>query len=61
MAALAARPWGRGRPEAELRRVAVKTIATLEGGMIIARTMGDLSLFEDLAADNPATEAGAGP
>jgi TetR/AcrR family transcriptional regulator, transcriptional repressor for nem operon len=32
------------------RAAALRTIATLEGGMILARTMADTSVFEDVAA-----------
>ena len=32
------------------RAAALRTIATLEGGMILARTMADASVFEDVAA-----------
>jgi TetR/AcrR family transcriptional repressor of nem operon len=51
IAALSRTQWGKHSPPELVRRVALRTIATLEGTLIIARTLGDVSLFDEIELD----------
>ena len=46
--ALAGTEWGEQTGPIHVRRVALRTIAALEGALIIARTLDDTSLFDEI-------------
>ena len=40
--------WGKGKKPKRLRRTAITTVAALEGGLIVARTLNDAGVFDDV-------------
>lgn len=44
--------WGKGKKPKRLRRVALTTIAALEGGLILARTLDDPAVFDDVRLES---------
>lgn len=40
--------WGKGKKPKRLRRTALTTIAALEGALILARTLDDATVFDDV-------------
>lgn len=52
-AALARTEWGMGVGHAPLRRLALSTLATSEGALILARSMGDMTVFDDIDLPTP--------
>lgn len=53
MQALAGTGWGRTAPDAARRRVALTTLAAMEGALLVARAMGDSAAFEQVDMPKP--------
>ena len=52
VASLTGTKWGKKAKPQKVRQVALKTIATLEGALIMARTLDDLSIFKKIELDH---------
>ncbi len=50
-AALSRSTWGESAPPETIRRTALKTIATCEGAMILARALDDTAVFDAIEPD----------
>ena len=51
--ALTGTDWGRHAEAADIRSLALSTLATSEGAMLLARAMGDRSIFEQVDLPRP--------
>ncbi|SLN54578.1 Biofilm operon icaADBC HTH-type negative transcriptional regulator IcaR [Roseovarius litorisediminis] len=45
--------WGQGAGPEEMRKLALSTLAASEGALILARTMKDVSIFDDITLPRP--------